>query len=166
MAAQQQNHIQFSETQRFSEQPVIWIALGGFAFLVWYLMQQDLVFGLVYKLGLITAFAGVVMAFLITLKTEVDESAIRIRMIPFHRSWKIFSFDDISHLELIKYNPITDYGGWGIRMSFKETAYSVKGRNGLRLTLRNGRKYMIGTQKPGELAAALDRLSVEYKIAL
>ena len=53
MAPQQQNHIQFSETQRFSEQPVIWIALGGFAFLVWYLMQQDLVFGLVLKLGLI-----------------------------------------------------------------------------------------------------------------
>ena len=51
---------------------------------------------------------------------------------------------------------IVDYGfvgGWGIRMGTKYgTVYNTRGKTGLALTLLNGTRYCIGTQKEGELA--------------
>jgi hypothetical protein len=45
--------------------------------------------------------------------------------------------------------------GWGIRKLRGGWSYSVSGRKAVELTLKNGRRIILGTDRPRELAAAL-----------
>ena len=62
---------------------------------------------------------------------------------------------DIEEAELIKYG----FVGYGIRLSIKYgSVYNVKGDKGLRITLKNGKKYLIGTQTPDNLKGVVKKL--------
>lgn len=82
------------------------------------------------------------------LETNLFANRIEIKFSPFHSSPRIFYFDNISHIELRKYNPILEYGGWGIRYrTHKNIAYNVKGSEGIQLYFQSGKKILIGTQE-------------------
>ena len=85
------------------------------------------------------------------LDTEVRETGVYIKFKPFHRKWISFNFEDISKVEAVRYSPIKEYGGWGIRYGRKGKAYNVRGNKGLFVTLRNGRNIMIGSGNHEEL---------------
>ena len=55
------------------------------------------------------------------------------------------------------YKPIGEHGGWGIRKSGKDIAYTISGKTGLQLHLAGGRKVLIGTKKPAEIEQALKK---------
>ncbi|MBW8868301.1 MAG: hypothetical protein JF610_13410, partial [Acidobacteria bacterium] len=46
---------------------------------------------------------------------------------------------------------------WGLRFGRRGRAYSISGNRGVELTLADGRRVMIGSQRADELAAALAR---------
>jgi hypothetical protein len=50
----------------------------------------------------------------------------------------------------ITYEPIAEYGGWGIRFGNKGMAYDVRGNKGIYITLTSGKHILIGTSKPNE----------------
>jgi hypothetical protein len=50
-----------------------------------------------------------------------------------------------------------EYGGWGIRYSWNGIAYNTKGNMGLQIVMNTGKRILIGTQKPEELAAYLKK---------
>jgi hypothetical protein len=57
------------------------------------------------------------------------------------------------------YRPILEYGGWGIRCGFKGArAYNVSGNKGVQLILQNGKRLLIGSQKPDELVEAINSM--------
>jgi hypothetical protein len=47
------------------------------------------------------------------------------------------------------------YGGWGIKRGIGGLAYNVSGNQGLQLVLTDGRKILIGTQKPEQFINAM-----------
>ena len=49
-----------------------------------------------------------------------------------------------------------DYGGWGIRRGRRGWAYNVSGNRGVLLQLENEKTLLIGSQRPDELAAAIE----------
>jgi hypothetical protein len=52
---------------------------------------------------------------------------------------------------------VREYGGWGIKgWSFKSVAYNISGDRGVQLTLRDGRRIMLGSRRPDELAQAIE----------
>jgi hypothetical protein len=57
--------------------------------------------------------------------------------------------------EAITYSPLRDYGGWGIRRGAKGKAYNVSGNHGVRLELSDGKRILIGSQRPEELSEAV-----------
>jgi hypothetical protein len=61
----------------------------------------------------------------------------------------------IASAEAITYSPLADYGGWGIRGWGKNVALNARGNRGVRLALHDGRRVLIGSQRPNELAEAL-----------
>ena len=71
---------------------------------------------------------------------------------------------DVTEVEPVTYRPVMHYGGRGIRYSFgslggtKGKAYNVSGNHGVRLTYTTNRHLLIGSQKPDELAAAIQSL--------
>ena len=60
--------------------------------------------------------------------------------------------------EILFLSPIAEFGGWGIRYGFGAGwVWNVSGNMGVQLELDNGRKVLIGSQRPAELKDALDR---------
>lgn len=114
-----------------------WFFLGGMSLFIWFF----------YKLQL---------------KTVISEQDISIRFNFFHRKPKTISWDEIQKAEIITYNPVMDYGGWGIRYGgLNSVAYNVSGNQGLQLYLNNGKKILIGTQKPDELQNIIKKMASE-----
>ncbi len=96
---------------------------------------------------------------LMNLKIEIREDGIYIRFTPFHLRFHKIAFSEIKSYEARTYRPIVEYGGWGIRYGLppgRNKAYNVLGNKGVELELKNGKRLLIGTQKPDEFIAALN----------
>ncbi len=117
--------------------------------------------------GLIVSSILVLLLFLILLllfgilklSTEIDRQGIRYRFYPFQMKFRKLRWDDVRQVEVITYNPIRDYGGWGIKSGKKGKAYNVSGNKGMQIQLRDGRNVLIGTQNHIELADFLMKMN-------
>lgn len=166
----------FHEEQRF-RQPWLW-ALLVFICLVeiglfGYGMVQQLVFGrpwgtnpmpdalLIVTGGAAILFSlGLLLLFLaMRLVTEVREGEMRLRFFPLHLREIVFRPEELQRWEAVTYRPLRDYGGWGIRYGRQGKAYNVSGSRGVRLEFRDGRHILVGSQRPEDLATALDRIT-------
>ena len=70
------------------------------------------------------------------------------------------AFGDIVGLEVKRYRPLIDYGGWGVRLGPAGWAYTTGGNVGVKLRLRKGLPVLVGSARPQELEAAI-RAGVE-----
>lgn len=88
------------------------------------------------------------------LKTEITSERIFLRYFPlFSKEWL---WADVKKAEVINYG----FVGYGIRVSLKHgMVYNVKGNKGLALHFNNGKKIVLGTQKPEELEKIIRGLS-------
>lgn len=96
------------------------------------------------------------------LTTTIDRKGISYRFFPFQRKFRHIDLRDIEQWEVVKYSPIKEYGGWGIRYGRMDTAYNVSGNMGLRVTLRNRKRLLFGTRKPVALRDFMERLMQQY----
>jgi hypothetical protein len=97
-----------------------------------------------------------VLFLLLKLQIEVQTDGIYVRYFPFHIHFKRYRPEDLSECYALWYRPIWEYGGWGIRYSLRNgKAYNVSGNQGVQLVFKNGKKLLIGSQKPEQLEAAI-----------
>ncbi len=82
----------------------------------------------------------------LNLKTKVFSDSISVIMFPFVIN-KVIKKEDILKAEDVKYSPLLDWGGWGIKISFKGIAYTMYGNRGVKLTMKNGKIILLGSQK-------------------
>lgn len=98
----------------------------------------------------------VIIAGLITrlkLVTKVTATNVAVRFRPL--GGRTLAFADIEKAYLRNYNSLSEYGGWGWRMGANGKAYNVKGNQGVQLILKDGEKFLIGSQKAAELELAI-----------
>lgn len=98
-----------------------------------------------------------VFFFTLRLHTAVYNDRIVLRFTPFRIYSREIGIDDIVSFQNRVYRPLKEYGGWGIRIGFKKRAVSMSGNRGVELVLKNGRKFMIGSQRPDELYDAIKK---------
>jgi hypothetical protein len=91
----------------------------------------------------------------VKLETEVRRDGIFLRFYPFHIKYRMMPFEEITSYEVVKYSPFREYGGWGIRYGKSGKAYNVSGNRGVQLALKSGRRILLGSQKPEQLAEAI-----------
>ncbi len=89
------------------------------------------------------------------LTTVVDRGGIELRLWPVRR--RHISFTEIRTVAPRDYSPISEYGGWGLRLGPKGWAYNVSGRRGVQLELSKGFPVLIGSQRADELAVAIQK---------
>ncbi len=87
------------------------------------------------------------------LVTELDSSCLRVRFSPFVR--KEIPLSDIVYWKARTYDPIREYGGWGVRMWRGSGALNMRGNSGVQLVLMGGERLLIGSQRAYALAAAI-----------
>lgn len=96
--------------------------------------------------GLSGLFIVLVVAWLfanLKLKTRIDEKGIYYQYFPFHFSFKFIEWEHLSKCYIKNYNAISEFGGWGIKFSFRKLkgkSFTTKGNIGLQLELKNGNK--------------------------
>ena len=161
--------MKFTETQKL-HQPWIFVVLGIiFAIFAWAFIQQIILgepFGNNPAPDSILIISFLIPVLLLAallfgrMVTRVDEEGIYIKVKPFMFKWKYIPFTDITSYHSTEYSPIGDYGGWGIRLTFKGSrAYNARGNKGVKLMLKKGRHIMIGSAKPDILEKAIYSLS-------
>lgn len=154
---------QFREIQRFNQW---WLyALLGFTLLfillTGILPLRDKHGGLIFFSDILIPLTGFVLLsawiLLLRLVTTINEQGIeaQFKLMPF--AHKSFSWAEVEKAEVVTYSPFAEYGGWGLRYSFSSGwCYNIRGKTGLRLRLKNGKQFMIGTQQPDLLKQTLN----------
>ena len=154
----------YREEQRF-QQWWLWLLVGVLTAVGWWLFIQQII--LKHPFGenplpdvgawIVWALIGLGLPWLlwgIRMVTAVDESAVVILYRPFVR--RVIPLASIREASLRVYSPIREYGGWGVKgWSRRNMAYNVSGNRGVQLVLEDGRKVMIGSQRPDELIHAI-----------
>ena len=110
---------------------------------------------------------GIVLLMILSirLQTKINEQGVYYQFFPIHLTQKFIPWQDISECYLLKYNSLTQYGGYGYRIGLfknKGTALNVGGEYGIQLVLKNGKKLLIGTQNKNDA----ERILITYKSKL
>ncbi|MEE4257751.1 MAG: DUF6141 family protein [Bacteroidales bacterium] len=102
----------------------------------------------------------ILLILVLRLVTRIRKEGIYIQFKPLQVREKFIPKEQIKSFEVRKYKPLAEYGGWGIRAGLRKygKAYNVSGNMGLQLYLENGKKLLIGTQKPQEIQKAMEAL--------
>lgn len=108
-----------------------------------------------FVLTLLGILFSVSFIFFFKLSTRIDEHGVYYQFFPFHLTTKKISWQEIDKIYVRTYNPINEYGGWGLKAGAlwnrkSGTAINVSGDIGVQLVLKNGKKLLIGTQKEQE----------------
>jgi hypothetical protein len=91
---------------------------------------------------------------MLQLKTKITPKSIHFHFFPLVR--KKIDWEEVANAEVVDYGFV---GGWGIRLfTSYGTVYNIRGRFGLALELKSGKKLLIGTQKPEALKAFIAQL--------
>lgn len=64
----------------------------------------------------------------------------------------------ITSAELHEFSPLKDFGGYGIRQNRKMKAYYLSGSRAVKLETTGGKKYLIGSDHPENLAAVISTI--------
>ncbi len=98
------------------------------------------------------------------LKVKITTEGIYYTFPPFFFKEKNISAAEIQFAEVRKYNPIMEYGGWGVRIGIRKgKAYNVKGEIGIQIYLKSDKKILIGTQKKDHAEWAIRKLMGDEK---
>jgi len=160
----------YRERQRF-RQWWMWILLLSTSALGWWALIQQVFLGIEFgnnpasDLGVIILFFIIGLAFpafmaSLTLETVIDTEGIGYRFFPVQRMKRI-ELSDIASWQVRRYSPLGEYGGWGVRYGAGGKAYNVSGDMGLDIVFKDGRRFLIGTNRPEEMENVMRLLLVE-----
>ena len=159
---------EFTEKQKFNQWWIWLIVALATVVCTWGLIQQvifKIPFGTkpasdelliavcMVPLVLIIMFQG------LCLETKINEDGVYYRFKFFHGKPRQIKWEEIQKIYVREYKPVKEYGGWGIRGSFKNgKAFNVSGNIGIQLELTSGKKLLLGTQKQSEVETVLLQL--------
>jgi hypothetical protein len=80
-------------------------------------------------IGLIILAIVGLFIYSIKLKVSIDQKGITYQYPPFRNKPTTIPWDDIQTIELLKINPLKEFGGWGLRYGKLGTAFTTRGRH-------------------------------------
>ena len=85
----------------------------------------------------------------------VQESRIVMHLGTVRLVRKMVPLDDIVSLESVRYRPLLEFGGWGVRGAGKKKAWTARGDRAVVIELDEGRRLYLGSDHPQRLEAAI-----------
>ncbi|MGO9258844.1 MAG: hypothetical protein ACLQU1_21365 [Bryobacteraceae bacterium] len=113
----------------------------------------------------LTALILLVYIRLITVRlvTELRPAQLSVAMKGLWRRTRV-ALADIRKAVAVEYDPVTEYRGYGVRSGPRGQAYIASGSQAVQLELRDGRKLLIGSQRPQELARRIAEAQRQLKL--
>ena len=111
-------------------------------------------------LVLLVLVISAVLLFESKLVTEINSEGIIYSFWPYFKKQKTIPSQMIKEFSIREYRPLVEYGGWGIKKGGKKygDAINVSGNIGLQLILTDGKKILIGTQRPDAMKRAMNKM--------
>jgi hypothetical protein len=105
-----------------------------------------------------TIFLWLIYFRLITVKlvTNVLPGELSIAMRGLWRSDRV-PFDALQSVRAVTFDPVRDWGGYGVRSTSRGKAYIARGNQAVELELKKGGVVLVSSQRPDELVRALAR---------
>ena len=165
----------FKETQRFTQSWLL-IVVGGVTVFGFYTIfkeyykvkdtaSNDELFSLAFPV--IILILVVLLFIFIKLETKIDETGIYYQFFPFHLRLKKISWNELEDIQVRKYNPVMEYGGWGIRGLSRKgrrgMAFNISGNMGIQLILKDGGRLLLGTKIPEKAKETINNYSYKLK---
>ena len=116
----------------------VWGAAGG--------VEGEVIATMVLGLGVLLLVSR------LTLRTRVTDEGLKVRLAVLSKTYR---WEDIASAEVRTYNPILEYGGWGLRLFVGGWAWNVHGDEGVQLVLTSGTRVLVGSQEAPALAAQI-----------
>jgi hypothetical protein len=107
-------------------------------------------------LTLLLAIPAVAMvAFYGGLRITVDADRLVVSLGLGNIPLRKLPLDQIASVAVVNFSPLADFGGWGIRYSWRKRTwgYFLRGRVGVRIETVKGKRYLLGSDEPERLAA-------------
>ena len=101
--------------------------------------------------GLVILGAVGLFIFAIKLKVTVNAEGVTYKYPPFHNKPKLLHWENIKSLELMRINPLKEFGGWGLRYGKLGTAYTTRGRYILHIETTQGKPINLTILNPESL---------------
>ncbi|MDP4268703.1 MAG: DUF6141 family protein [Bacteroidota bacterium] len=147
--------MRYKETQEIK---YVWLWIGLLvAFLFVFILLMELATTKTIRPETIAIFSSLSVLMTLFFKTMklttiIDEFNISYKLFPFHLTFRKIPWMLIERCEVRTYNPMGEYGGWGLKYGRKSgKAINLSGNKGLQLYLKTGKKILIGTQQPERL---------------
>jgi hypothetical protein len=102
-------------------------------------------------LGLVILGAVGLFIFSIKLKITIDTKGITYQYPPFRNKPTTLPWKNIETGELLKINPLKEFGGWGLRYGKLGTAYTTRGRYILHIVQNTGKPINLTILNPESL---------------
>lgn len=151
----------FKEKQQFKSIEIIALVvltMVGVAYkMVSELLQPSADFGFTISLCVVLlVLLGYTLKYFyeLRLKITVNAKHISFSMPPFKRRKEKIKWEDVIDCEIIETPLINQWHGGNISFN-REKRYSFNGRNGVRITTKNGSEYFIGSNKLNNLKEAI-----------
>ncbi len=118
------------------------------AFFTWAALPWLSIMLALIALAMIGAYGG--------FRTQVTRDTVTVRIGLLGIKLLQLKTADIAGVEVHAFSPLQDFGGYGIRFNREMRAYYLQGDRGVKITVRDGKKYLIGSDHPEHLAAVID----------
>jgi hypothetical protein len=163
----------FKETQRFNQKWIIILVSIPLVITLWGIVQQVILgepfgnnpapdWGLWLSLLVPVLIVGFI--FSLTLHTRIDRNGIYYRFAPVHRNERWIKWSEVKDAYVRKYRPIKEYGGWGFRSGGRSgKALNTSGNMGLQIVFKDGKRLLLGTNKPRELERVLGKMDLHME---
>lgn len=168
-----EDNVVYREIQSF-RQIWLWALILGLTVVMWYGFFEQIVFSRSFGNRPVSNDVLIILWWLfgilfpwffykLRLVTLVKNDGIYVRFIPFQFSFCHFPIGELQQYEDRVYEPIREYGGWGLRCGGQGRAYNVSGNEGIQLVLTNGSRVLIGTQNSRAFLHAINQIVGQNK---
>lgn len=106
--------------------------------------------------GLLVGAPAAVWILFGTLRIDVFPSEIQATFGRAGLFRKTVPLDRIRRVEAVRYSPLAEFGGWGMRVRPGRRAWTVRGNQAVRITLDEGPTIYLGTPNPQRLRERIE----------
>jgi hypothetical protein len=99
-------------------------------------------------IGLLIVVLVALLLHTIKLTVNIHSEGLSFKFPPLIIKPKLFKWDDIESMELMKINPLKEFGGWGLRYGRLGTAYTTRGKHILHVKLKNSKSVNFTIANP------------------
>lgn len=160
-------NVLFREVQQF-RQPLFWVIV--IAVFVVMIVSFGIPFlkelreqkkfggkGINFAITMVVYVVLLVLFFQTALTVEVRTDGVYHQLFPLEWSKGRIAPQQIKSHRAIRFNPLKDFGGWGIRLGNMGKGYIVSGDRGVRIVQTNGDAIVLGSQRARALEQAISR---------